>query len=46
MSQITLMTPTIIQVTSYYPPQLSSMENCAEQIIDGAGVPLERQMKS
>jgi glycosyltransferase involved in cell wall biosynthesis len=35
MSQITLTTPTIIQVTSYYPPHLGGMENCAAQIAEG-----------
>ena len=46
MSQITLTTPTIIQVTSDYSPHLGGMENCAAQIIDRGGVSLERHMKS
>ncbi len=46
MSKITLSTPTIKQIISYYPTHLGGMENCAEQIIDGAAVPLERHMKS
>src|SRR2546426_11587979 len=35
MSKITLNTPTIIQVTSYYPPHLGGMENVAAQIAEG-----------
>src|SRR5947199_10510286 len=35
MSKITLTRPTIIQVTSYYPPHLGGMENCAAQIAEG-----------
>src|SRR2546422_4168818 len=35
MPKITLTTPTIIQVTSYYPPHLGGMENVAAQIAEG-----------
>jgi glycosyltransferase involved in cell wall biosynthesis len=35
MSKIALTRPTIIQVTSYYPPHLGGMENVAEQIAEG-----------
>src|SRR6266496_6686773 len=35
MSKITLTTPKIIQVTSYYPPHLGGMENVAAQIAEG-----------
>ena len=35
MSKITLATPTIVQVTSYYPPHLGGMENVVEQIAEG-----------
>src|SRR6266566_6242033 len=35
MSQKTLTTPAIIQVTSYYPPHLGGMENVAAQIAEG-----------
>jgi glycosyltransferase involved in cell wall biosynthesis len=35
MSKITLNTPTIIQVVSYYPPHLGGMENAVEQIAEG-----------
>ncbi len=35
MSKITLTTPTIVQVISYYPPHLGGMENCAAQIAEG-----------
>lgn len=35
MSKITLTTPTIIQVASYYPPHLGGMENVAAQIAEG-----------
>ncbi len=35
MSKITLARPTIIQVTSYYPPHLGGMENVAAQIAEG-----------
>jgi len=34
MSKITLTTPTIIQVASYYPPHLGGMENVAAQIAE------------
>lgn len=34
MSKITPITPTIVQVTSYYPPHLGGMENVAEQIAE------------
>src|SRR5437763_1394930 len=35
MSRITPITPTIVQVTSYYPPHLGGMENVAAQIAEG-----------
>ncbi len=35
MSKITLTRPTIVQVTSYYPPHLGGMENVAAQIAEG-----------
>src|ERR1700730_6586911 len=35
MSKTTLITPTIVQVTSYYPPHLGGMENVAAQIAVG-----------
>src|ERR1051326_1826140 len=35
MHKINLSTPTIIQVTSYYPPHLGGMENVAAQIAEG-----------
>ncbi|HYT42977.1 MAG TPA: hypothetical protein VEP90_11590, partial [Methylomirabilota bacterium] len=35
MPKITLTTPTIIQVTSYYPPHLGGMENVVAQIAEG-----------
>ncbi|SRR6266496_1777334 len=35
MSKITLTTPKIIQVVSYYPPHLGGMENVAAQIAEG-----------
>jgi phosphatidylinositol alpha-mannosyltransferase len=35
MSKITLTRPTIIQVTSYYPPHLGGMENVAAQVAEG-----------
>src|SRR2546427_5047259 len=35
MSKITLATPTIVQVTSYYPPHLGGMENVVAQIAEG-----------
>src|SRR5258708_7955246 len=35
MSKITITTPIIIHVISYYPPHLGGMENCAAQIAEG-----------
>ncbi len=35
MSKITLSSPTVVQVLSYYPPHLGGMENCAAQIAEG-----------
>ena len=35
MSSITQTRPTIIQVTSYYPPHVGGMENVAAQITEG-----------
>src|SRR5438552_3784199 len=35
MAKITLPTPTIAQVTSYYPPHLGGMENVVERIVEG-----------
>src|SRR3989442_5388910 len=35
MSKITRAVPTIVQVTSYYPPHLGGMENVVEQIAEG-----------
>jgi glycosyltransferase involved in cell wall biosynthesis len=35
MPKLTLTTPKIIQVISYYPPHLGGMENCAAQIAEG-----------
>ena len=35
MSKVTSVTPTIVQVVSYYPPHLGGMENCAAQIVEG-----------
>lgn len=35
MSAITRTTPSIVQVTSYYPPHLGGMENCVAQIAEG-----------
>lgn len=35
MSKITLITPSIIQITSYYPPHLGGMENVVAQIAEG-----------
>ena len=35
MSKTTLITPTIVQVTSYYPPHLGGMENVVAQIAEG-----------
>jgi glycosyltransferase involved in cell wall biosynthesis len=35
MSKITLKTPTIVQVTSYYPPHLGGMENVAALVAEG-----------
>ncbi len=35
MSKITLTTPTIVQVVSYYPPHLGGMENVAARIAEG-----------
>jgi glycosyltransferase involved in cell wall biosynthesis len=34
-NKLTLTTPAIIQVLSYYPPHLGGMENCAAQITEG-----------
>ncbi len=35
MLKITQTKPTIVQVTSYYPPHLGGMQNCAAQIAEG-----------
>ena len=35
MFKLTLTAPAIVQVTSYYPPHLGGMENCAAQIAEG-----------
>lgn len=35
MSKTTLISPTIVQVTSYYPPHLGGMENVVAQIAEG-----------
>jgi len=35
MPRITLITPTIVQVASYYPPHLGGMENVVAQIAEG-----------
>src|ERR1700730_2636640 len=35
MSKMALTTPTIVHVTSYYPPHLGGMENVAERIAEG-----------
>jgi glycosyltransferase involved in cell wall biosynthesis len=35
MSEMTQITPKIIQVTSYYPPHLGGMENVVEQVAEG-----------
>jgi glycosyltransferase involved in cell wall biosynthesis len=35
MTKITLTTPEIIQIISYYPPHLGGMENSAAQIVEG-----------